>query len=634
MVDFKKLATSKSAWALALGGGATYFLYQFFTMPNVSNAEGGSIAFKAAPQGQQGQQQQPAKKKERYVAPTDPSRPVLILVGTEYGLSHEVAQKLEQEIGQLTGIFARIVDMEEYEMVNFAKEQLVLVITSTYGDGVPPTTARPFFDYLEANSLDLAHCQFCVLALGDRSYPLFCQAGKTMDALFEKSGAKRLQNRVEVDQEDWNVFDRWIDSVVKMLPSLNLEEKEDYLYEVAKSFALAAGKHNKKVPYSSKLLVKRLLTSGTGDKEAFHFEFVLGESELKWRPGDSLAILPHNKQTEVDAIIALLKVSASTKINTPSSHYQEKLGSANPAQITLSHALTKCYDLHNLKPELLTLLRDHSKNDSEKQRLVQLLKEGTSKTNVALHKYLEEHHLVDVLKQFSSARPPINDVMGALGKLLPRYYSIASSQSHNDKTVSLCVAVVRYQLHGSDRIGVASTHMADRLAIGDECSIYVNNNPDFRLPEDPNTPILMIGPGTGLAPFIAFIQERVKQQATGDMHLYFGSRSSQIDFLYGNELQQYAQAGTIKLNTAFSREGPAKVYVQDRLMENSEQVAELIKAGGHIYVCGDAKNMAPDVHNTLKSILVKHQHCADEQEAEVHLHHMEKSKRYQKDTWF
>ncbi|EFA80409.1 NADPH-cytochrome-P450 oxidoreductase [Heterostelium album PN500] len=628
----KNIVSTKTALALAIGGGASYFLYKFFSQENVSSEDGGAFSFveSDAPVGQV----QEVGKKERYVRPNSASSPILVLVGTEYGLSHEVASKLEDELRVHANLFVRIVDMEEYEMLNFEKEQLVLIITSTYGDGVPPTTARPFFDYLEANKLDLSHIQFCVLALGDRSYPLYCAAGKLMDSLFEQCGAKRIQQRVEVDQEDWNVFDRWINSTVAMIPSLQLKESDDdYLYEVAKSFAAQAGKHNKKVPYSSKLLVKRLLTKLGGDKEAFHLEFELGDSELKWIPGDSLAILAHNKSDEVKAVIALLKLASSLKINTPSSHYQEKLGSTNPSQITLEHALTKCYDLHNLKPELLTLLKDHAKNQEEKNKLIELLKEGTSKTNETLHKFLEVNHLVDVLKMFSSARPPVNDILGALGKLLPRYYSIASSMAHNDKTVSLCVAIVRYQLYGTDRVGIASTHMSDRLAIGDQCSIYVNNNPDFRLPEDPSTPILMIGPGTGIAPFVAFIQERLKQNATGEMQLYFGSRSSSLDFLYGPELKQYEADGAIKLYTAFSRETSKKVYVQDRLLENAKEVAELIEKGGHIYVCGDAKSMAPDVHNTLKTILTQHL-SIDAADAENYLHKLEKSKRYQKDTWF
>ncbi|EGG23834.1 NADPH-cytochrome-P450 oxidoreductase [Cavenderia fasciculata] len=627
-----------STIALAtIGGGIGLFLYKFLTMENVSNGEGGAIAFGQLSPEEYAARTAKKEKKERYVQPKGDVAPILILYGTEYGLSAELAQKLESEISEISGMWARAVDMEEFEMLELEKEQLILIITSTFGDGVPPTTARPFFDYLEANAsqLRLSQAKFAVLALGDRSYPYYCQAGKTMDRLFEEVGAARIKDRVDVDQEDWPVFDRWFKSIIDMLPSLGLEcRPSDYLYERAKTFAANAGKHNKKVPFSAKLVAKQLLTNPNNrDKEGYHFEFELADSELKWIPGDSLAVLAHNQASEVAAVVAQLKLQASLKVATPGWHYQEKFGASNASTITLEHILTKCYDLHNVKPELLVLLRDHAKSADEKAKLAALVADGTSKSNAALHTFLEQNHLVDVLKMFSSARPPINDVLSNLSKLLPRYYSIASSQAHNDKTVSLCVAIVRYQLNGSERIGVASTHMSDRLKIGDQCSIFVNNNPDFRLPSDPSTPIIMIGPGTGIAPFVAFIQERVKIGATGENHLYFGSRSSKIDYLYKDVLESYANDNIIKLNTAFSRETDKKVYVQDRLLENSQQVCDLIQSGGHIYVCGDAKHMAVDVHQTLQKILVQHL-SIDQAEAEQFLHQLEKQKRYQKDTWF
>eukprot|EP01132_Coremiostelium_polycephalum_P006074 gene6074-7567_t len=612
-----------------LGAGTTaFFLYRFFSAPAVSKEQGSSFQFNEVDPSTLNIGAKEVK--ERFVEPDTPKVPVLILYGTEYGLSAEVAKKFEEQVNNVDGYWARVVDMEEYEIIDFEKEQLVLIITSTYGDGVPPTTARPFFDYLEANAFNFSHIQFCVLALGDRSYPHYCAAGKQMESHFERFQAKKIKNRVEVDQEDWTVFDRWMSEVTKLIPSLGLQVKtEYYLYEKAKSFSLTQGKYNKKKPYSSKMVVKRLLTQG--NKVGYHFEFELGDSELSWKPGDALAILSNNDQTEVKKVIALLKLSAQLKVNTPTWHYQETEQS-NPTQITLEHILSKCYDIHNLKPELLQLLKDHTKDEKEKQKLSELLKDGTGKSNLTLNKFLEEHHLVDVLGMFS-ARPPINDIMGQLSKLLPRYYSISSSFDTNNKTVSLCVAVVKYQLHGSDRVGVASTHMADRMNVGDKVSIFVNNNPDFRLPQDPTTPIIMIGPGTGIAPFIAFIQERLHHGATGENHIFFGCRNSTEDFLYREELEAYQNDGHIKLYTAFSRETSKKVYVQDRLMENSQTICDILQSGGHIYVCGDAKSMAPQVHETLISILTKHM-SVDQAEASQFLHRLEKEKRYQKDTWF
>ncbi|KAN0050980.1 hypothetical protein ACTA71_004286 [Dictyostelium dimigraforme] len=623
----------KNLVLLGAGVTTTYYLYKFFTAPAVSKDEGDKFGFNA-PDPSALARAAVKEKKERFVKPSDDVCPILILYGTEYGLSAEVAKKLEESInGKLQGFWARIIDMEEYEIIEFEKEQIVLIITSTYGDGVPPTTARPFFDYLEANRLNLSHIQFSVLALGDRSYPHYCAAGKTLDRQFEEMGAKRFRDRIEVDQEDWTCFDRYIDTVCGLVPTLGgLEKREgqDYLYEKAKLFALSQGKYNKKKPYSSKLLVKRILTKG--DKVGIHLEFELGDSELKYVPGDALAILPDNPASEVSAIIASLKLSPSFKVSTPGWHYQES-EQPNPSQITLTHILTKCFDIHNCKPELLQLLKDHVKNQQEKDKLSTLLAQGTGKSNTVLVEFLENHHLLDILKMFSSARPPIDDLLAQLAKLLPRYYSIASSMSENKLTVSLCVAVVKYDLHGSERVGIASTHMADRMNVGDRVSIFVNNNPDFRLPENPTTPILMVGPGTGIAPFVSFIQERKALGHTGENHLYFGCRRSDEDFLYSQELQQYHNDGLIKLYTAFSRETSQKVYVQNRLLENSQQICDLINAGGHIYICGDAKSMAPQVHETLSLIITKHM-SIDEADAQALLHKLEKEKRYQKDVWF
>ncbi|EGC39536.1 NADPH-cytochrome-P450 oxidoreductase [Dictyostelium purpureum] len=632
-MDLKKLVLKPKTLAL-LGASSTvtYLLYKFFTQPSVSKDEGDKFQFNAIDPSLVKQIKKEVK--ERFIKPNGEVVPILIFYGTEYGLSAEVAKKLEEQINKLGDgqFWARIVDMEEYELIEFEKEQLVLIITSTYGDGVPPTTARPFFDYLAANQLNLSHIQFCVLALGDRSYPHYCAAGKQMDKDFERCQSKRIKDRVEVDQEDWTIFDRWIDSVCGMVPQLSGLEKrnDDYLYEKAKIFALTQGKHNKKKPYYSKLLVKRVLTKG--DKVGIHLEFELGDSELKYIPGDALAILPDNPASEVSAIISLLKLSASTKVSTPGWHYQET-DQPNPSQITLSHILTKCYDIHNLKPELLQLLRDSAKDASQKEKLTALLEKGTGKINQVLVEFLENHHLVDVLKMFSSARPPIDDILAQLAKLLPRYYSIASSMKSNEKTVSLCVAVVKYDLHGSERVGIASTHMADRMNVGDRVSIFVNNNPDFRLPADGNTPVLMIGPGTGIAPFISFIEERKALGHTGENHLFFGCRRSDEDFLYKEELEKYNSDGFIKLYTAFSRETSQKVYVQNRLLENSQQIIDLINNNGNIYICGDAKSMAPQVHETLSLIICKHM-SIDEADAQAMLHNMEVNHRYQKDVWF
>eukprot|EP01112_Ceratiomyxa_fruticulosa_P022617 TRINITY_DN8344_c0_g2_i1.p1 TRINITY_DN8344_c0_g2~~TRINITY_DN8344_c0_g2_i1.p1 ORF type:complete len:649 (-),score=168.84 TRINITY_DN8344_c0_g2_i1:136-2082(-) len=642
-------------WTGLVVGGVCLLAYRYLSSGYENDHEskkGGTFESVFVDDGSSSAPKKKAVKKERFVEPNKEVVPILILYGTEYGLSSEVAKKLEEEVNAIDGFWARVVDMEEFEILEFDKEQVVLIVNSTYGDGVPPTTARPFFDNMEAlsnsgtNSTLFSHLQYCVLALGDSAYPYYCRAGKTMDKLFGDLGAKKIMNRVDVDQEDWSVMDPWVEKVCAklLLKKSDLQIRSgDYLHDKVLASAANSG-FNRKKPYYSKLSVRRAITQMNDgeDKETIHYDFELEDSGLTFTVGDALAIYPTNSLEEVDQILMYLASDANTasqmKINTPSWHYIEEGQEEKSTQMLLRDALAKCYDLHNLKPELLQLIRDKTKNKNDKTVLTDLLAEGTGKSNTGLQDYLYKHHLVDVFSQFKDAIPsiPLDDLLSRLSRLLPRYYSISSSLKAHPTKVSITVAVVRYTLHGSKRVGVTSTFLSDRVSEGERIPIFVNNNPDFRLPTDAQTPIVMVGPGTGLAPFRAFLQERDAQGALTNPSLntiFFGCRHYGKDFLYREELETLHKDSKINLITAFSRDQAQKVYVQHRIEEHASFVWESLSNGGHFYVCGDANHMAGDVHKVLLQIVEKHGNMSSE-EAEHYIEKLEKDKRYQKDIWF
>jgi len=577
------------------------------------------------------------------IAPTPGTLPVMILYGTEYGFSQSYAKEMQKTIVAKFGdkYYPRVVNMEEYEVAELDKEQIVLIICSTYGDGVPPTRARPFFDWLEQNPQDLSKIQFSVLAMGDKGYPHFARAGRIMDEVFEKYGAKRFSNRVDVDLEDPVQIERWTTSVMTGLESLDqglVAPANDYLWD-----KVTSGGYEKKIsfgrssPLYAKVTVKKVLTKveEESDKETFHMEFDLGDSGMQYIVGDSLGIIPHNHPEQVDEVLRALKMDPNMPIPAPSWKYPNMNGE-NPDTITIREGFLKYYDLKNLKAKLLEFfLKEGEGSPSSSQdvtRLRDLLSQGVGKENQALGEYLKDRELIDIVENFPSIKlTSVEQLLGSLGQLLPRYYSISSSYLVDPKTVSVTIAVVRYKTHGRSRVGICSTHLNDRVQDGDILPIFVNNNPDFRLPADPTVPILMVGPGTGVAPFRAMLHERIHQEASGKSVLYFGCRNEDRDFLYREEFEKLTGENKMTLRTAFSRQKSEKVYVQQRLRENAAEVWDIISAGGHVYVCGDAQYMAVDVHSALEHIVAQH---IGKEGAAKYVEDLEKSKRYQKDVWF
>ncbi|KAK4534392.1 hypothetical protein CDCA_CDCA01G0417 [Cyanidium caldarium] len=572
---------------------------------------------------------------QAYRFANDGGLPVLILYGTEYGFSREVAYRLAETLRTASSgaLSPRVMNMLHFELIQWSEEPVVLVVCSTTGDGVVPSDARPFADQLESGALTLRpDLHYSVLALGDKGYPHFCRAGKHFEALLrERSGqqAARLAERSDIDQEDWHAIEAWFGSVqqalrVELLHALGLQPHRDYLRDsIVKGGAMIADlandvsrKYTKDNPYWATMVVKRPLTVQVepDDKETVHIELDLGDSGIRYVPGDALGVVPRNCPAEVRRTLAALHMSGIEQAESGE---------------TVREFLERRADLKNLRPELLFRVLADSLSDveapAERQRASQLWTEAPPS-------YLRERELADVLLEFPSARIAPHRVPQMVRALQPRFYSIASSPVvHGERRVALTVAVVRYRTLGRDRQGVTTCYLADRVHLRDTVPVFLSRNPNFRLPVDDAVPIVMIGPGTGIAPFRAFAAER--RTARGRTLLFFGSRHRERDFLYRDELEEMARRGELELYTAFSRDQSQKYYVQHRMLERAADLCTLIdRQGAYVYVCGDALHMARDVDKALRTILREHAglNAAD---TDAYMERLEREARYQRDVW-
>jgi len=499
--------------------------------------------------------------------------PVLVLYGTEYGFSRSIALQLCEMISRCGNASPRCLSLEyaasEKDIVNWRNEQAVYMVCSTAGDGEPPVHAKPFFEQAQQASLgNLSHIHFAVLACGDSNYPKFCKAGQDLSDLFTSAGAKQIMEMVMVDAESEEGVQEWVNTCAEFkldLPSFKVKGQEDYLREkIRENIALFTPRNisTRMSPINAVVRTKRLLTSCTDNKndakEVWHIEFdisnQLDTNFMRYQPGDSIGVQATNDDDLVNEILDILCLPGNTPYPGFGSIKEYLLGR----------------DLKNS-------LRDE-KEDPEKE------------------------HVIDVL---SRAQPQhAKTMLGRLKPLLARYYSIASSPTNDRGEIHVCVAAVRYNTLSVERKGVASTYLIDRAKVGTTVRIWVQENPEFKPPRQNDQPIIMIGPGTGIAPFRSFIRENPNLR---DSVLFFGCRRGSMDFLYKDELIAWAGQNGNTLVTAFSREQNKKVYVQDRMEEklNSERIAHLITIKkAHVYICGEGFHMANDVRDTLRKILI------------------------------
>jgi sulfite reductase (NADPH) flavoprotein alpha-component len=552
-----------------------------------------------------------------------PRKKIAIYYGSETGNAEAFAKRVAKAAVQ-RGFDSNAVCLDKVNLSALTSEEFALFVTSTYGDGEPPANAKAFHAELmqPPPGISLNHLQFSVLALGDTNYEQFCQCGKDFDQQLVLLGAKRLFGRIDCDVEFEKPAQSWLDGVFSVLEAAKpIVAQPGPSNSVALSttkesgFAQAPEIGTKDRPFSAHLLVNRRLNQDGSEKETRHFEIALGHDGPSYEVGDALGIFPANCPQLVDQIIQCLGCDGEEAVTAP-----------NGSETSLRHALSHSFDVNRISPDFLKEIAART-GDSDLQALLAPANTSPQKA------FLEERDLLDFLLEFPGLALRPSELVPNLRKLQPRLYSIASSLKAVPGEVHLTVSIVRYQMRNRGRKGICSTFLADRLQPGGSFPVFTHHSPNFRLPTDPNRPIIMIGPGTGIAPFRAFLQERQAIGAPGANWLFFGEQRASSDFYYKDELSQMAKSGVLtRLDTAFSRDQNHKIYVQHRLLENAGDIWDWLQRGAHVYVCGDAKRMAKDVDHTLRQICRDAGNLSDDQ-TEEYIGALRHDKRYQKDVY-
>jgi sulfite reductase (NADPH) flavoprotein alpha-component len=531
--------------------------------------------------------------------------PLTVLYGTDSGNAEGVADAAKKAAAK-SGFAARIIDMADTEPAEMAKAEHLLVVTSTWGEGDPPERAAAFYHALMADDAPrFDGVPFSVLALGDSSYVNFCETGRQIDARLEALGGKRVAPRVDCDLDYEEPAAGWTKAALKELADLTLPEptpsrptRGEVINFPSASTEPLYGKAN---PFPAEITELVNLNSSRSGKQTIHLELSLEGSGLRFEPGDSLGIMTENRPETVEAVLQAAGLAGDAELAARVAGERDIT--------TLSRPVLEAYAALNPAPALAELVAG----------------EGW-------RAYLPGRQLLDLLVDFPMALTS-EQLTGLLRKLPSRLYSAASSLKATPDEAHLLVGVVRYQSYGRERHGVASTFVAERLRAGDKLPVYVKPNKNFRLPENPDRPMIMIGPGTGVAPFRAFLQERQATGAKGRNWLFFGDRNYTHDFLYQLEWQELHKEGVLsEMDVAFSRDQPEKVYVQHRMWQRRKELFSWLEDGAHLYVCGDEKAMAKDVHATLAAIVADQgRHPAEA--AETYLADLKKQHRYQRDVY-
>ncbi len=545
------------------------------------------------------------------VAPVSTAKNITILYGTESGNSEELADRLAKQ-AKKRGHKVSVSNMSEFSASELPKVETLLVVVSTWGEGEPPEAAEEFYHELMAQQADLSKLEFSVCALGDTSYEKFCQTGKDIDAQLSKLGAVSLVPRVDCDVDYDDAFASWSDAVFDALGG----ESAEALSSQAVISPASSEVYDKKNPFAAEVLENILLSGDYSAKETIHIELSLEGSGFDYEPGDILGVIVENADDIVEDILKATKLDASAQVELK-----------GVGEISLGEALKTKLDITCISRKVAKNLQKVTGSE----KLAALLAEDAK---AEFSDWAEGRQIIDLLEiEPVPSSFTAQQLVDCLRALSPRLYSIASSTKAHPDEVHLTVAALRYDAHGKPRKGVGSTYLADDAKKGSKVRVYLHKNKNFRLPTNPETPLIMVGPGTGIAPFRAFIEERAETNATGKSWLFFGDQHYNEDFLYQLEIQDFLKSGALtKLDVAFSRDQPEKIYVQHRMQEAAEEIWQWLQDGAHFYVCGNASRMAKAVHRTLIDIISTQGKLTPE-EAEDYLKAMKKNKRYQRDVY-
>lgn len=537
---------------------------------------------------------------------------ITVLYGTQTGNAQELAETFTQQLTE-KGLTVDAVAMNEFKPRDIKKLTHVLIIVSTHGEGDPPDNAIAFYNFLKGKRApQLEQLQYSVLALGDSSYEQFCLTGKEIDERLAELGAKRVADRIDCDLDFDEPAEKWFNSVATAL------EETAETASTATSNVSASNKvtslYSRTNPFEAEVLENINLNGRGSNKETRHVELLIEDANLKFDPGDSIGVYAENDQHLVDALIKALQWDENQEITIKETTY------------TIKDALTHHYEITVLTKPLVEKIAETFENEP----LTALL---TPDKEEEFKAYLTTHDLLDLVNDYALANVAADKLLPLLRKMPARLYSVASSYLENPDEVHLTIGAVRYHAGNRDRQGVCSVQVAERVEAGDSLKIYVHRNQNFRLPEDPNTPIIMIGPGTGIAPFRSFMEEREELDVSGKSWLFFGDQHYVTDFLYQVEWQRWKKQGLLtNIDLAFSRDQAEKVYVQHKMLERKTELYAWLEEGAVVYVCGDEKSMAKDVHQALLQIIQEEgKHSAEA--AETYLANMQQNKRYQRDVY-
>lgn len=540
---------------------------------------------------------------------------LMVLFGSESGNAESLADDVKKRANK-AGFKATLVDMADSNPSELTRENNVIIIVSTWGEGDPPERAMSFYDTLMAEDApNLEGLNFGVLGLGDSCYEQFCQTGKDFDKRLETLGATRFLDRVDCDVDYEDVANEWIKNALDLFSNTPESVDQRVVYDVSEVATPSAITYGKKNPFPAELL-ERAVLNGTGSgKETLHLELSLEGSGMSYEPGDSLAILPVNCDEVVADIIKTANLTGEQPVTN-------KKGES----VDLHSFIMKECDATVLSKVFIQKYNELSPNEELRKLL-------DPENKPKLQEFIWGREILDLLIDYPVDHLSADNLVSLLRRLPPRLYSIASSLKAVPDEVHLTVAAVRYYTHRRHRKGVCSTFLADRIDKGGQIPVYVQPNKHFKLPTSNDTPIIMVGPGTGVAPFRSFMQERQAVGANGKNWLFYGDQKFTYDFLYQLEWQDYFKDGCLtKIDTAFSRDTPEKIYVQHRMLERSKEIYQWLEEGANLYVCGNASKMAVDVHHALKTILLK-EGSMSEDNAESYLDTLKKEKRYQRDVY-
>ncbi len=540
------------------------------------------------------------------------ARRVTVLSASQTGNARRVAESLHAKLAA-AGVDARLLGVADFKSKTLPDEDIVLLVSSTQGEGEPPEEALPLYKFLFGKKApNLGGLTFAVLGLGDSSYPKFCQAGRDFDGKLAALGANRLHDVGICDLDFQAAADAWVAAVVPKVAELAAQAAAPAATAQNQTAADSGTVYTKEQPLRATLSVRQKITARNAEKDVEHIEIDLSGSGLHYQAGDALGVWPLNAPALVQEILDLNRLSGSETVTLPDGQNTD-----------IRTALTEYADLTQNTPALVQQYAELSGHADL---------QAVAADNAALEAYLASTPPVGVLAQYPHTLDA-QTLLGLFRSQTPRLYSIASAQDEVGEEVHLTVGVVRFDHHGRTYTGAASGFLGERLEEGQEVRVFVESNPHFRLPQEGDTPIIMIGAGTGVAPFRSFMQQRSANGDAGRNWLIFGNQRFTDDFLYQAEWQQFRKDGLLtRADLAWSRQGAEKVYVQHKIAANAAEVWAWLQQGAHLYVCGDATRMARDVEEALLNVVIE-QGKLSRDEAEDYLNDLREDKRYQRDVY-